>query len=364
MCLLRSHSRRAVFAMLKQWGDARSALQNNPDVSADSATDVDVAMRECARLRVSVVAYFDDEFPPILREIPDPPALLYFRGNLELGAGVSVAIVGSRRCTAVGVNIAQHLARELGDLGINVVSGLALGIDSAAHRGALLAGDLSYNRPGRKEETETPARKIHAGKTIAVLGSGIGRIYPGRNRALAKEIEASGGLLLSEYEPLASPQRYQFPERNRLISGLSLGVVVVEASKRSGSLITARLALEQGRDVMAVPGTVGSANSPGCHRLLKQGAALIEDTIDVVEALGLVPEGGCQPTDIVASRRRLPEGELRQILESVRFEPTTVDEIVDASCVSTERVAAHLVELELEGFVQRVTEGYIRRPFG
>ena len=197
-----------------------------------------------------------------------------------------------------------------------------------------------------------------------MLGSGIGRIYPRLNRALAHEIVLSGGLLFSEYAPFVSPQRYQFPERNRLISGLSLGVVVVEASARSGSLITARLGLEQGREVMAVPGQVGSANSPGCHRLLKQGAALIEGTGDIVEALGLMADGDLGSGNPDSGKRVMPVGELRQILESVGFEPTTFDEIVDGSSVGTERVTGYLVELELEGFVQRLAEGYIRRPFG
>ncbi len=340
MCLLASHRRRAVFAMLTRFGNAERALEHLPvpDLNIDSL------ILACQEQQINVIGHFDDGFPALLKEIPDPPLLLYFRGDLEVANNPAVAIVGSRRCTTSGVNITQHLAEELAGLGIVVVSGLARGIDSAAHRGALLAG---YER---------------GGKTIAVLGSGIGCIYPRQNRRLADEIVTNSGLLLSEYAPFVSPQRYQFPERNRLISGLCLGVVVVEASERSGSLITARLGLEQGREVMAVPGQVGSTNSPGCHRLLKQGAALIEDTGDIVEALGLVTDGSIVRDH--SNSHPLPVGELRQILESVRFEPTTLDEIADGSEVSTERVAAYLVELELEGFVQRLTEGYIRRPFG
>ncbi len=343
MCLLRSCSRRTVFGMLTRFGNAEQAL---PHLSDPTIPSVESLVLECKEQQINSVGYFDDSFPPLLREIPDPPLLLYFRGDLNVAKARAVAIVGSRRCTAAGVNIAEHLAEELTGCGIGVVSGLARGIDSAAHRGALRGG------------------KKLGGQTIAVLGSGIGRIYPRLNRALAHEIVLSGGLLVSEYAPFVSPQRYQFPERNRLISGLSLGVVVVEASARSGSLITARLGLEQGREVMAVPGQVGSANSPGCHRLLKQGAALIEGTGDIVEALGLMADSDLSPGHPDSARRAMPVGELRQILESVGFEPTTFDEIVYGSSVSTERVTGYLVELELEGFVQRLAEGYIRRPFG
>ncbi|MCZ6643637.1 MAG: DNA-processing protein DprA [Gammaproteobacteria bacterium] len=342
MCLLGSHSRRAVFALLTCHGTAERALRHLPDASLHA----DSLVVECQRQQINAVGYYDDSFPVLLREIPDPPLLLYFRGELDVASRQAVAIVGSRRCTASGVSIAEHLAGGLAGLGLGVVSGLARGIDSAAHRGALLASTA------------------HGGKTIAVLGSGIGRVYPSANRALAREIVARGGLLLSEYAPFVSPQRYHFPERNRLISGISLGVVVVEASERSGSLITARLGLEQGREVMAVPGQVGSANSPGCHRLLKQGAALIEDTRDVVEALGLTIENTSSSDHSASQKQPLPDGELRQILELVRFEPTTLDEILDTCAISTQRVAAYLVELELDGFVQRLAEGYIRRPFG
>jgi len=341
MCLLRTHGRRTVFAMLTRFGTAEQALRHLSDPSGDGESFI----LECQHQQINTVGYYDDSFPVLLKEIPDPPMLLYFRGDIAVASHSAVAIVGSRRCTASGASIAEHLAGELAGLGLAVVSGLAHGIDSAAHRGTLFA----HNGDG--------------GKTIAVLGSGIGCIYPGVNRALAGEIVARGGLLLSEYAPLVSPHRHHFPERNRLISGISLGVVVVEASERSGSLITARLGLEQGREVMAVPGQVGSANSPGCHRLLKQGAALIENTADIIEALGLTTENALSSDPSTSTKQPLPGGEVRQILECVRFEPTTLDEILDTCGIRAQRVTACLVELELEGFVQRLAEGYIRRPF-
>lgn len=205
-----------------------------------------------------------EALPERLRVIPDPPRRLYARGAVEALAAPSVAIVGSRRATRAGRQFAEALAGDLAAAGLVVVSGLAYGIDAAAHRGALVGG----------------------GRTVAVLGSGLGHVYPRQHAALAAEIVDGGGALVSEYPDDRAPRKHQFPERNRLISGLSLGVVIVEATTKSGSLITARMAAEQGREVMAVPGPVTSPLSGGCHRLLKSGAALIESADDVLYAVG------------------------------------------------------------------------------
>ena len=214
------------------------------------------------------------DLPLALRSIPDPPRRLYCRGDPAALDRPAVAIVGSRRCSRQGRETAFALGRDLIAQGVSVVSGLAYGIDAAAHRGALATfGDGSA--------LSAPHRPV----TIAVLGSGLDNIYPRAHAGLAAEIVAAGGAVLSEHEPDEGPRKHHFPARNRIVSGLCLGVVIVEASDKSGSLITARLALEQGRDVMAVPSLVSSPLSAGCHRLIRQGAALVEQAEHVMEAL-------------------------------------------------------------------------------
>ena len=269
--------------------------------------------------------------PERLAAIPDPPGKLYVRGPSNVLSAPGVAIVGSRRATRAGRDFAHALARELASDGLAVVSGLAYGIDAAAHRGALAASGL----------------------TIAVLGSGLAQIYPRAHEGLARDIVAAGGAVVTEYPPDAGPRKHRFPERNRLISGLTLGVVVVEATTRSGSLITARMAAEQGREVMAVPGPVTSPLAGGCHRLLKSGAALIEDADDVRFAIGV--EGGSGPDS-----RPVPPEELKALLAFVGAETTTLDYIVGATGLSPEAASQALVELELLGFVAAHRGGYIR----
>ena len=269
--------------------------------------------------------------PDRLAAIPDPPGRLYVRGAADVLSAPGVAIVGSRRATRAGRDFAHGLARELATGGLVVVSGLAYGIDAAAHRGALAAPGL----------------------TVAVLGSGLDRVYPRAHEGLARDILAAGGAVVSEYPPDTGPRKHRFPERNRLISGLTLGVVVVEATTRSGSLITARMAAEQGREVMAVPGPVTSPLAGGCHRLLKSGAALIEDADDVRFAIGV--EGGS-----VESSPSAPPEDLKVLLEFVGAETTTLDYIVGATGLSPEAASEALVQLELLGFVAAHRGGYIR----
>ncbi|MCQ9208506.1 MAG: DNA-processing protein DprA [Omnitrophica bacterium] len=204
----------------------------------------------------------DKDYPANLKHIYDPPATVYLKGELILEDNIAIAIVGSRRATPYGLKNAKSLAFELAARGITVVSGLARGIDSAAHRGALEA----------------------KGRTIAVLGSGLNVIYPHENERLAEEI-AKSGAVISEFQQDVGPQRYHFPRRNRIISGLSLGVVVVEAAQKSGALITANCALEQGREVFALPGKIDSWTSRGTHDLIKQGAKLVESIEDIIEEL-------------------------------------------------------------------------------
>jgi DNA processing protein len=284
---------------------------------------------------VSVLRLGGDDYPGALAQIPDPPLGLVMRGG-PLPATRNVAVVGSRRCRRHSAQLAFELARRLAERGFAVVSGLAEGVDGSAHRGALDAG----------------------GPTAAVLGNGLAHCYPAWHRGLAERIVAAGGLLVSEYPPHWRPRAHYFPERNRIISGLTEAVLVVEASARSGSLITARLALEQGRDVLAVPGAVADGTHRGCHRLLRDGAALVEDVDDLWAALGVEPEPAASE-DPAASL----DGDERRLLDVIGAEPRSTDALVEALGVPAARVLSLLTELELKGFVQAVGDGYIRRPF-
>lgn len=325
----------------------RRSPAGGADTAADGAAPAAAARRpppspeslaaDCRRFGIDLHLPGDDGFPASLTGIPDPPLALYARGDPRCLLRPAIAVVGARRCTAAGAEVAAAIAGELASRGVVVVSGLARGIDTAAHRAAAAAG-----------------------VTVAVVGSGLARPYPAGNGRLLARIIESGGLVLSEYPPLTGARKHHFPERNRLISGLSRGVVVVEAGERSGSLITARLALEQGRDVCAVPGSVINPVSRGCHRLLRQGAALVASADDVLEALGLAD------CPMLASPGRGPAPELKDglaaVLAVVEDRVTTIDRVVDVTGLSAAAAGAALVELELGGFVRQVAGGYIRRP--
>ena len=288
-----------------------------------------------------VLGWFDEAFPPLLREIPDPPLVLYLRGDWRALHLPQIAVVGARRCTRQGKQVARNFARSFAEAGVSVASGLALGIDGAAHQGALLG----------------------SGATVAVLGCGLAKTYPASHAALAEEIVAHHGVLVSEYPPDRPALPNQFPERNRLISGMAQGVVVIEASARSGSLITARLALEQGRDVFAVPGSVDSFVSAGCHRLIKQGASLVTEARDVLDELGLgrraIADGPGADVDTV--RRELDDAQ-RAVFDTLGGEAMTLDEVSLALSLrlTDAAVTQALVELELQGFVAKKPLGYIR----
>lgn len=262
------------------------------------------------------------EYPPLLAEISDPPACLWIRGDPSVLSGIIVAVIGARHASQEGLIAAREIAFDLARAGIVVASGLARGIDSAAHRGALEGG----------------------GKTIAVLGTGIDRVYPAENDLLTEQIAASG-LLVTEFLPGTHPEDWHFPRRNRIISGLSKAVVVVEARDKSGSLITARLAAEQGRDVMAVPGTIVGGRNRGANALLRDGAKLVESAVDILEELGF---------DVSLSRRS-PQGEGgRKDRQVVEF---TVDQIAEQLKIPAGEALARLLEWELTGEVQRIGSG-------
>lgn len=283
---------------------------------------------------IRVATLFDDAYPEPLRHIPDPPLALYYRGELAAAQGPGIALVGARRGTRLGLRIAEAMGRELAAQGARVISGLARGIDGAAHKGALASG--------------------MAGCAWAVLGNGLNNIYPREHSELARRIVESGGAVISEYLPDAPPYRGHFPERNRLISGLAEAVVVVEASRRSGSLITARMAGEQGREVFAVPGAVGNAVSAGCHWLIRQGAGLVESAEDVLMELGYAAQSSDSPTP--------PPQALKPVFDAVSANASPIDEIALAVGLPVEAVTGDLVQLELKGFVQLTPDGYIRVP--
>ncbi len=277
-----------------------------------------------------LVTWLDADYPAQLRETADPPALLYAKGRRELLAQNCIAIVGSRNATAQGAANAEAFAQVLSDAGITIVSGLALGIDAAAHRGGLKG----------------------IGSTIAVVGTGLDRVYPARNKALAHEI-AEQGLLLSEFQLGAISAPGHFPRRNRIISGLSHAVLVVEAALNSGSLITAKLALEQGREVMAVPGSIHSPLSKGCHALIKQGAKLVESAQDIAEELAW-------PVAPPALRAPAP-AELDPLLQHLGFDPASLDQLAERSGLTVEALSAKLLTLELEGLVTQLPGGRYQR---
>jgi DNA processing protein len=277
-----------------------------------------------------VIALGDAAYPSTLLETADPPLLLYAQGHIDLLQAVSIAIVGSRNPTAQGTDNARAFAKHLSQAGLAVVSGMALGIDGAAHEGAL-------DGPGR---------------TIAVMGTGADRIYPARHRALAHRIAAEG-LLLTEFEIGVPPLAENFPQRNRIIAGLARGTLVVEAALPSGSLSTARAALEAGRDVFAIPGSIHSLQSRGCHALIKQGAKLVESADDITSELHWKVERSIEA--------RSEERQDSPLLQALGHEPATLDALGARTGMSTADLNAQLLELELDGRVARLPGGLFQR---
>jgi DNA processing protein len=273
----------------------------------------------------------DAEYPGRLLNIPDPPPLLFATGSLRLLERDALAIVGSRNATPQGQVNAEAFARELSHSGFAIVSGLAMGVDAAAHRGGL-AG---------------------AGGSIAVVGTGLDIIYPARNRELARALAAEG-LLLSEFALGTPPVAANFPRRNRVISGLARGVLIVEAALSSGSLITARYALEQGREVFAIPGSIHSPLSKGCHLLIKQGAKLVESARDILEELDAA-RATALPAETTASR------EDSALLDALGYDPVDLDTLCARSGLTAESASAMLLALELDGTVARLSGGRFQR---
>ena len=299
-----------------------------------SSADRDVAkeLELIKRHKIDIITLNDISYPPSLKAIYDPPPLLYAKGKTKREDKNAIAIVGSRRATTYGRLTAQRLSAQLAAQGITIISGMARGIDSEAHKGALAVG----------------------GRTIAVLGCGIDVVYPPENRALEERI-ASSGAVITEFPFGTRPFAGNFPKRNRIISGLSIGVIIVEAAQRSGALITARLALEQGREVFAVPGSTTSPYSKGTHNLIKEGAKLVEDIDDILEELRplieIAKEKGKESQD---SLRPLLSKEEEIIYNLVTQEPKHIDLLIQESKLSAQKVTGILMNLQLKRLVKEL----------
>lgn len=331
--LLSTASQRAKVPGIRQ--EALSALA---DVAAVRHRG-ECELERLAGLGAQAVCLDDEHYPPLLRQIDAPPPVLYIRGRSELLGTCCLAIVGSRAATSYGHRIASTLARDLAGQGVTVVSGLALGIDASAHAGALSV----------------------SGGTVAVLGCGLDVVYPRQNLDLCQQIQEHG-LLVTEYPLGTRPEAFRFPARNRIIAGMSYGVVVVEAARKSGSLITAVLALEEGRDVFAVPGQVDSFKSAGAHWLLQQGAKLVISAEDILEELPRCPElkaGKNAGTGAGQRASTLDSGPLA-LLEKIDPYSMKRDTLIAASGLSPGRVAEFLLLLELEGLVEMLPGDEVR----
>jgi len=315
-------------------------LSDDPDLLELASSRLDEAREVRDRAEqagIRAIAWNDPSFPSLLVAISDCPPVIWYRGELPSFDSPMIAIVGSRAASSVAVDTAARLATDLAARGVTVVSGLARGVDSAAHRGALTNG-----------------------RTIAVLGSGVDCIYPPEHKSLAAQI-AEAGLVVSEYPPGTPPLPHHFPLRNRLISGLSLGVVVIEASEKSGSLITAACALDQGREVMAVPGNVLSGRNRGGHALLRDGAKIVETADDIVEGLGWDPRVD-RRLNLEASSCPAPSSADPVLRAMVLGEPYDLDALASRSGLDVRRLLPRLIELELAGLVRRHGGGRFVRP--
>ena len=310
--------------------EVASAIERGPDPALLERT-----LSWIAEPGHALVAWDDADYPRALLTISDPPPAFYYSGGHELLNRPSIAIVGSRNATPQGMDNAEAFAATLSGAGFTIVSGLALGIDTAAHRGGLSA----------------------RGSSIAVMGTGPDRIYPSANRGLGQRLDAEGGVL-SEFPLGTPPLPANFPRRNRLLSGLSRGVLVVEATLASGSLITARFAAEQGREVFAVPGSIHSPFSKGSHRLIKEGAKLVETAQDVLEELG-----GVAPTEGPGTQApaRDVEGDAGRVLEALGHDPAGVDALTARTGLAAGAISVALVELELSGRITSLPGGAFQR---
>jgi DNA processing protein len=325
-----------------------AALKISPEAQQAAKKAVDSAqveqdLKQIQSLAISVIPLNDERYPLLLSQISDPPALLYVRGNPELLNHPQLAMVGSRRSSRQGKDNAFRFARAFANNGFAVCSGLALGIDAECHRGALADN----------------------GNTVAVVGTGVDIVYPAANRRLFEQV-LQHGAIVSEFPLGTQPRPSLFPQRNRMISGLSLGVLVVEAALRSGSLITARCALEQGREVFAIPSSIHNTSSHGCHALIKQGAKLVETSADVLEELeGWLLPGNVKPaadehSDTASAEQLSVSPREQQLIDLLGFDPAPIDLLQQQSGWSLAELASVLTTLELKGLVENMAGCYQR----
>jgi DNA processing protein len=301
----------------------------NPDCSR-----VDREVKWAEQPGNRIVCYDDDDYPALLAQIPDFPPLLYCSGDFELLANPQIAIVGSRHCTPGGAKTATEFARFLAQAGLTITSGMATGIDSHAHLGALSCG----------------------GGTIAVVGTGLDQVYPSTSRQLAYDIHEKG-LLVSEFPLGTGPRSENFPRRNRIISGLSVATLVVEAARRSGSLITAHQATEQGREVFAIPGSIHNPKARGCHQLIREGARLVDKASDIVEELGSLLGFVAQQLVVDKTASNHLDTEIIHLLEAIGYDPVAPDALVERSGLTIDKLSSMLLSLELNNLIQSAPGG-------
>lgn len=315
--------------------DAVKSLKN-PD-----RRGIDADLKWLANPNHNLLTWDDDKYPRLLRQIHDPPLALFVQGDADLLDSTQISIIGSRNPSPDGRRNAREFAGNLARCGFTITSGLAVGLDTCAHLGALDA----------------------SGRTIAVLGSGLDVIYPACNRSLAEQLTQNGALV-SEYPPGTRPMAINFPRRNRIISGLSMGTLVVEATLSSGSLITASLALEQGREVFAIPGSIHNPLSQGCHRLIRDGAKLVEIVDDILEEISPIQSAFIPPRCVRPRSGNIPEGldaDSKLLLHNIGMQPVGVDTLVQETGLTAGVITASLLILELGGFVEQQPGGEYRR---
>lgn len=343
--LLRAEGMEQLFALqpkdYRNWGLREEAILRLEKSKKDLEVCYQI-LKDCEDTQTKVIGYFDEDYPQLLRQIPDPPIVLYMKGNKKWLSKPTIAMVGARKCTEYGDRIARQLSKELSQAGIVVVSGLAMGIDVASHQGALREG----------------------GGTIAVLGTACDVCYPECNRVSYEQIEEKG-CLISEYPPYTKAKPYHFPLRNRIICGLSYGVVVVEAAERSGSLITAKLALDYNREVYAVPGDKACKMSQGTNELIESGAKSVKTALDIIEELpqGLGIKSERIKKNTVKMHNELAQAE-RIVYAYVSQEPILFDQLQELlvnTQLSCERLYTSLLQLEVKGLIKRLPgERYVR----